>query len=773
MITLRHWVQSLRLVVPGVLSITLLLAGFTSMPAHATGVCSASVSPTDTLPTTYNNFDISVNNTGSTNIVWVDITVPDGFVYSGNASEWSVSNHPGGTTLTGRTINQGTSSNFPIGAIAGVIQTAPVNWHIQVSDDPDGANPTTCGGDIGTSISGFPPNDNVNGVPATEVSNITGESATVTWVSDYPTSSLLYYGTTGSYGNLSVYNPTIESSHSVTLTGLDGNTGYHFQAIGNDAQGNYAFSTDNTFLTADGPVHSHVPPSTSPAPPPPSAAPVVSSPSLTAPHSVVVGKGPGADIIPPTIVLNVVARGAYKDAPTFSGVASDDKAIKNVDYSTDSGKNWLPVDTLAVPGQSKVTFSFTPLLPQDNNYEVLARATDTGGNTTTTASQILVIDHLPPIVGGNIVSSGPQIIQPSSDGTIKALEGVDQKITLSAVGGPTRISLEATTTLTTKKDTKQYAQDFSLTLSPDTGLWSGILSFNQPGVYTLTVRATDGAGNKTTRVLNAVYVSSPGHTFDQTTHKPLASTVTVYYLEPESQTWVVWDGQAFGQSNPQKTDQRTGKTGTFSMLLPPGKYYLKAQAPGYQTLVGSIFTVAHPTPLAADLNLSPVHGLKFGKRYLSLPSLSVQHTSLSRDVSKNVNLSNLIGKQAPDFSLSDTTGATVNSVDLLGAPTLLSFESTWSPTTAEQLAALSKLQANHNLNVIPVAVQEQTGIVEAYTAMSGVNLRWLVDPDSTLSASYTVQSLPLHYFIDRTGIIRHVVVGVMSEQQMLTILTGL
>jgi cytochrome c biogenesis protein CcmG/thiol:disulfide interchange protein DsbE len=67
---------------------------------------------------------------------------------------------------------------------------------------------------------------------------------------------------------------------------------------------------------------------------------------------------------------------------------------------------------------------------------------------------------------------------------------------------------------------------------------------------------------------------------------------------------------------------------------------------------------------------------------------------------------------------------------------------------------------------LPIAEQESSGRVQAYTDIADVKLKWLVDPDSTLSASYNVQSLPMHYFVDRKGIVRQMVVGVLTQKQI-------
>ncbi|MGD0284309.1 MAG: redoxin domain-containing protein, partial [Candidatus Saccharimonadales bacterium] len=460
---------------------------------------------------------------------------------------------------------------------------------------------------------------------------------------------------------------------------------------------------------------------------------------------------------------------AYMAVPTLTGTASDNVAVAKVDYSTDGGQNWLPVDILTTAGQPKVTFAFTPLLPLDGNYVIVIRATDSSGNTTTTAPQTLFIDSLPPLVGGNIVSVGPQVLQPSANGTIQAQAGVNEKITLSTIGAPTNVSLNASMTTNSKAGTKTYNQTFILTPSSNSGLWSGMMGFVKPGIYSLTVNSLDGAGNQSSRTLTSVFVSEPGQTLNSVTGKPIVSSVTAYYYEPSAQTWEIWDAAAFGQQNPQTTN----KTGDFSMFLPAGKYYLQATAPGYHKLISSIFTIKQPTPLSTDLKLNPRHGLHIGPLFLSLPTFSIQHILTPNSTPKSIVQNSLVGQPAPDFNLTDTTGNTINPTALLGRPTLLSFNSTWAPTTIEELSALSNLQANPNLNIIPVALQENSGVIQAYTSIADVNLKWLLDPNSTLSTSYNIQSLPMNYFIDRNGIVRQVVVGVMSEQQMLNDLLGL
>ena len=61
------------------------------------------------------------------------------------------------------------------------------------------------------------------------VTGITSTSATVNWLTSSPADSQVAYGTTSSYGSLTVLDPTLVTSHSQTLTGLTPNTTIHYQ----------------------------------------------------------------------------------------------------------------------------------------------------------------------------------------------------------------------------------------------------------------------------------------------------------------------------------------------------------------------------------------------------------------------------------------------------------------------------------------------------------------------------------------------------------------
>ena len=105
----------------------------------------------------------------------------------------------------------------------------------------------------GTATSGNSSFTTVNVPPvvsAVTAIGVTANSATITWATNEPSSSLVNYGTTTGYGSSSTLNSTLVTSHSVTLTGLSSGTTYDFDVISanssnqsNTSPANFTFTT--------------------------------------------------------------------------------------------------------------------------------------------------------------------------------------------------------------------------------------------------------------------------------------------------------------------------------------------------------------------------------------------------------------------------------------------------------------------------------------------------------------------------------------------------
>jgi len=89
-------------------------------------------------------------------------------------------------------------------------------------------------------------------ISSVSAGNISSSGATITWTTDESSDSQVEYGLTTSYGNTTSLNTSLVISHSVSLSGLNASTLYHYRVKSNDASGNLAVSGDFTFTTSSG-----------------------------------------------------------------------------------------------------------------------------------------------------------------------------------------------------------------------------------------------------------------------------------------------------------------------------------------------------------------------------------------------------------------------------------------------------------------------------------------------------------------------------------------
>jgi peroxiredoxin len=714
--------------------------------------CSASLNPSTISPSTTTDLAFTIHNTDTSSILWVNVSSPSAnyTVVGGNGAGWTqVSNDNTQVTYTGGSIVSAQTGGVSVRLTTDASTHSSEVWAVQVSDDPAGANPFTCAGSPTTQIAGQAPDITPPNIYNIGVEPLSSTSVKITWLTDEISNSQVDYGADSSYGS-TVSDGSLVINHSQTISGLDANTGYHYQVSSADAASNIGYSGDNTFLTVEPPIKPITNPSNSPA------ATITSSTNISVFTPVPVKPVP-SEKTPPVIHVLTQIHGAYKAAPLINGTATDNEVLAAIEYSLDNGIDWLPVDSAPGLGGNKTNFSFTPQNLKDGNYPLRVRAIDTSSNQAVTDSQTLVIDLLPPIIGGSVIMVGSQVVSPDKNAVIHAQTRIDQKITLSAVGGPISVVVEATMI---GKNNEQ--QTYTLIESADTGLWSGILSFSLPGSYQLSVNAVDGAGNKTARPLSSIIVSPTGKVSDKS-GKALLAKISVYTRDQETNGWVLWDGDAYTQPNPIATSSK----GTYDFYLPAGDYYLKASAAGYQTINTHIFKLDQPTAINPDFKLSHKPGFDVGPIHLRLPwpALSQSSSTLSGGSDSGAK-SSLLNRILPQFTLPMTNAKSLSTAQLYGKPTIITFFNTWAPSARDQLAILDQL-SQPNINVIPVASGESLSKLQSYSATAGYVLPTIADSNDALIVGLSASSVPVSYFLDRHGVVQKVVTGVLSKQELL------
>jgi len=174
---------------------------------------------------------------GSTGTSTVTVTPANGF---NSGVTLAASGWPAGITGTFATNPATASSMVTISVGASV---APGPYTLTVNGASGLLSAGTAIALIVTAPAGPPAISNV------AVSNIANSSATITWTTDQASSSQVNFGTTTGYGSSSTLNPTLVTSHSVTLTGLTLGTAYNFDVVSANAGAMSSTSGNAAFMT--------------------------------------------------------------------------------------------------------------------------------------------------------------------------------------------------------------------------------------------------------------------------------------------------------------------------------------------------------------------------------------------------------------------------------------------------------------------------------------------------------------------------------------------
>lgn len=740
----------------------LCFAGFAgAFRAHAgISACSVSVSPQSLVTNVSGTLNFSVTNgDGALEAKWVKISAPsENFeINSGNASGWPADvQSPTEIVFRNGTLAAGSNANFGVSVQTGLKSAVAASWNVRISDQQNGADAVGCSGDTNVAIIGADSDTTPPVISNGSVTDITDTGATIKWETDELATSVVEYGITSGYGEKKE-DPIFKKTHSVNLSGLLPDTTYHYRLRSVDAAGNAGQSSDNTFTTAKATAT----PTPTPVPTSPpdtesssgseshSEAAVSNTPKPTVkpkpkptslPSAVPVFVAP-SDRTAPRVSLNTDFSITYENAPQISGRATDAGGVVGVEYSVDGGLNWLPA------GGAKgnvVDFSFTPRLIAEDSYQIVVRARDTSGNAGLAKAK-LVIDRLPPLTGPALVSFGPQVLAADSFGVLSIMAGVDLRVTVSATGGPDTIDLTA--------ENGGESQLFSLVKNPQSGLWSGKMSFAKAGNYRVIAKAEDGAKRITEREILVFSVLERATIRDNKGGAVGGAEIGVYVLDAISNRFVLWDGEPFDLANPVLASE----AGEFSLTLPAGDYYLAVKKKGQFSGRTPIFHNDGVRSVSANLTVAR-------NRILGVfwpVAVKMKFNDVGRaETEKNA----LIDKEVPLAGLIGASG---------GKPTVLSFVSTWMPDTAEQLKNLDSSREGADFASTAVLVQAAGPETQIFKNRGGYAMSFFADVLGETIAPFGLRTLPATYFIDAKGIVRAARTGVLTKEEIKKAVTGL
>ena len=128
-----------------------------------------------------------------------------------------------------------------------------------------------------------------------------------------------------------------------------------------------------------------------------------------------------------------------------------------------------------------------------------------------------------------------------------------------------------------------------------------------------------------------------------------------------------------------------------------------------------------------------------------------------------------VGEPAHDFTGRTIDGDQVSLSQFRGKPVWLTFGATWcAPCRVEApdiQAAFERARTN-GTTVLAVYLSEDAATVREYTERVGMTYVHVPDSATAIASSYQTVGIPSHFFIDRSGILRKIHVGILTPAQM-------
>ncbi len=128
-----------------------------------------------------------------------------------------------------------------------------------------------------------------------------------------------------------------------------------------------------------------------------------------------------------------------------------------------------------------------------------------------------------------------------------------------------------------------------------------------------------------------------------------------------------------------------------------------------------------------------------------------------------------IGAPAPDFVATTVAGKELSISSYQGEGIWLTFGASWC---AACQAEFPDIEAAYLANkaggfvVLGVFIREDASTVLEYANRIGLTFPIVADSETGIAAAYRVNAIPTHFFIDRSGVIRSIIIGSMSPDRM-------
>jgi peroxiredoxin len=128
-----------------------------------------------------------------------------------------------------------------------------------------------------------------------------------------------------------------------------------------------------------------------------------------------------------------------------------------------------------------------------------------------------------------------------------------------------------------------------------------------------------------------------------------------------------------------------------------------------------------------------------------------------------------IGQLAPPLEVDQLGGGTINLTALRGQAVWLNFLGSWCPPCYDELPRMESYWLrlkDKGLAIVGVDIKERPEDAAALVKQTGITFPIGVDPSSSTEQYWSGIPAPIHFWIDRDGVVRSFAFGGIGKQQM-------
>ncbi len=128
-----------------------------------------------------------------------------------------------------------------------------------------------------------------------------------------------------------------------------------------------------------------------------------------------------------------------------------------------------------------------------------------------------------------------------------------------------------------------------------------------------------------------------------------------------------------------------------------------------------------------------------------------------------------IGRNAPDFTVTDLDGTPIRLTDLRGRPVVVNFWASWCGPCVEEFPLLRDAAARHageGLVVIGIVYRDRSEAARDFMVRNGATWAAAMDPGERVATDYGILGAPETYFIGRDGTIVARQIGQISASSL-------